>query len=133
MCIRDRQYLSTRVDMDVYNAKYVTEGFKETEGQPWIIQKATGYARTCEKKQIYIQDHELLVGGVGFKPRCGILNPDSASGVIEKELDTISTRPFDPFYMSEDAKKVYLEDCLLYTSPGTGNGWGTCRSAGGTG
>ena len=55
-----QQYLSTRVDMDVYNAKYVTEGFKETEGQPWIIQKATGYARTCEKKQIYIQDHELL-------------------------------------------------------------------------
>ena len=42
-----QQYLSTRVDMDVYNAKYVTEGFKETEGQPWIIQKATGYARTC--------------------------------------------------------------------------------------
>lgn len=109
-----QQYLSTRVDMDVYNAKYVTEGFKETEGQPWIIQKATGYARTCEKKQIYIQDHELLVGGVGFKPRCGILNPDSASGVIEKELDTISTRPFDPFYMSEDAKKVYLEDVKDY-------------------
>ena len=61
-----QQYLNTRVDMDVYNAKYVTEGFKETEGQPWILQKATGYARTCEKKQIYIQDHELLVGGVGF-------------------------------------------------------------------
>ena len=37
-----QQYLSTRVDMDVYNAKYVTEGFKETEGQPWIIQLATG-------------------------------------------------------------------------------------------
>ena len=52
-----QQYLNTRVDMDVYNAKYVTEGFKETEGQPWILQKATGYARTCEKKQIYIQDH----------------------------------------------------------------------------
>ena len=47
-----QQYLNTRVDMDVYNAKYVTEGFKETEGQPWILQKATGYARTCEKKQI---------------------------------------------------------------------------------
>ena len=62
-----QQYLSTRVDMDVYNAKYMTEGFKETEGQPWIIQKATGYARTCEKKQIYIQDHELLVGRRGLQ------------------------------------------------------------------
>ena len=109
-----QQYLSTRVDMDVYNAKYVTEGFKETEGQPWIIQKATGYARTCEKKQIYIQDHELLVGGVGFKPRCGILNPDSAAGVIEKEVDTISNRPFDPFYLSDEGKQVYLNEVKDY-------------------
>ena len=109
-----KQYLETRVDMDVYNAKYVTEGFKDTEGQPWIIQKATGYKYECERKQIYIQDHELLVGGVGFKPRCGILNPDSAAGVIEKEVDTISTRPFDPFYLSDEGKKVYLEDVKEY-------------------
>ena len=27
-----RQYLATRVDMDVYNAKYVTEGFKASPG-----------------------------------------------------------------------------------------------------
>lgn len=54
------------------------------EGQPWIIQRANGYYNVCAKKNIYIQPHELLVGGVGFKPRCGILNPDSASGVIAK-------------------------------------------------
>ena len=29
-----QQYLATRVDMDVYNAKYLTEGFKESEGEP---------------------------------------------------------------------------------------------------
>ncbi len=109
-----KQYLATRVEMDVYNAKYVTEGFRETEGQPWIIQKATGYLNECRKKNIYIQDHELLVGGVGFKPRCGILNPDSACSVIENELDTISTRPFDPFYLSEEGKKVFKEDVADY-------------------
>lgn len=109
-----QQYLNTRVDMDVYNAKYVTEGFKDTEGQPWIIQKATGYKYECERKNIYIQDHELLVGGVGFKPRCGILNPDSACSVIEKELDTISTRPFDPFFLSEEGKQVFQEDVAAY-------------------
>lgn len=104
-----QQYLQTRVDMDVYDAAFFTEGFKEMEGQPWIIQRANGYYNVCAKKNIYIQPHELLVGGVGFKPRCGILNPDSASGVIAKELDTISTRPFDPFYLSEEGKKVYTE------------------------
>ena len=51
---------------------------------------------------------------MGFKPRAGILNPDSASGVIEKEVDTISTRPFDPFYLSEEGKKIYLEEVKDY-------------------
>lgn len=109
-----KQYLDTRVEMDIYNAKYVTEAFKDTEGQPWIIRKATADKYACERKQIYIQDHELLVGGAGFKPRCGILNPDSASSVIENELDTISTRPFDPFYLSEEAKKIYLDEVKEY-------------------
>ena len=109
-----QQYLNTRVEMDVYNAKYLTEGFKETEGQPWIIQKATGYRNQCRKKNIYIQDNELLVGGAGFKPRCGILCADSSCSIIDKELDTISTRKFDPFYLSEEGKRVFKEEVSDY-------------------
>jgi len=109
-----QQYLATRVDMDVYNAKYLTEGFKESEGEPWIIQKATGFKHQCEKKNIFIQDNELLVGGAAFKPRAGILCPDSSCSIIDRELDTISTRPFDPFYLSEEGKKVFKEDVSDY-------------------
>ncbi len=108
------QYLDTRVEMDVYNAKYLTEGFKEAEGQPWEIQKATGYYNQCAKKHIYIQDHELLVGGVGFKPRCGLLCADSSCSIIDRELDTVSTREFDPFYLSEEGKKIFKEDVSEY-------------------
>lgn len=109
-----RQYLSTRVEMDVYNAKYLTEGFKETEGQPWIIQKATGYYHQCSKKNVYILENELLVGGAGFKPRCGILCADSSCSILDRELDTISTRKFDPFYLSEEGKKIFREDVSEY-------------------
>ena len=109
-----KQYLDTRVDMDVYNAKHLTEGFKETEGQPWIIQKATGFLHQCRKKNIYIQDNELLVGGAGFKPRCGILCADSSCSILDRELDTISTRKFDPFYLSEEGKKVFQEEVSDY-------------------
>lgn len=111
--LRER-YLDTRVDMDVYNAKYLTEGFKETEGEPWIIQKATGFLRQCQKKHIYIQDDELLVGGAGFKPRSGILCADSSCSILDRELDTISTRKFDPFYLSEEGKKVFTEEVSDY-------------------
>lgn len=47
-----KRYFETRVDMDVYNAKYLTEGFKESEGQPWIIQKAVGFRNQCLKKNM---------------------------------------------------------------------------------
>ena len=109
-----KQYLDTRVDMDVFNAKYLTEGFKETEGQPWIIQKATGFLHQCLKKNIYILDNELLVGGVGFKPRCGVLCADSSCSILDRELDTISTRKFDPFYLSEEGKKIFKEEVSDY-------------------
>ena len=33
-------YMSHRVEMDILDAYYVTQGFKATEGQPWQIQKA---------------------------------------------------------------------------------------------
>lgn len=108
------QFLDTRVDMDVYNAKYLTEGFREYEGKPWALQKANGFRNQCRKKNIYIQDHELLVGGAGFKPRCGILCADSSCSILDRELDTISTRKFDPFYLSEEGKKVFKEDVSDY-------------------
>lgn len=109
-----KQYLDTRVEMDVYNAKYLTEGFKASEGQPWNIQKATGYLHQCQKKSIYINDNELLVGGVGFKPRAGVLCADSSCSVLDRELDTISTRKFDPFFLSEEGKKIFKEEVSDY-------------------
>lgn len=107
-------YMSHRVEMDILDAYYATQGFKATEGQPWQIQKATAMKTIYENKPIYIQDNELLVGGVGFKPRAGILNPDSACSVIENELDTISTRKYDPFYLSEENKKLFMEEVAPY-------------------
>ena len=32
-----KQYLATRVEMDVYNAKYVTEGFRENAGRRTVM------------------------------------------------------------------------------------------------
>lgn len=79
-----------------------------------ILQKAAGFYNICAKKQIYIQDHELIVGGAGFKTRCGILCPDSANVVLEAELDTISTRPYDPFYLSDECKQIFVEKVSPY-------------------
>ena len=52
-----KNYLSHRVEMDIKDAYYVTQGFKATEGQPWAIQKATAMKMVYENKPIFIQDN----------------------------------------------------------------------------
>ena len=48
------------------------------------------------------------------KPRCGILCADSSCSILDRELDTISTRKFDPFYLNEEGKKIFKEEVSDY-------------------
>lgn len=109
-----KQFLDVRVEMDVENAKLLTEGFIEFEGKPWVLKKANGFLNQCRKKSIFIYDDELLVGCAGSKPRGGVLCADSCWSVLDNELDTISTRPFDPFYLSEEDRRSFLENVKPY-------------------
>ena len=108
------KFLNTRVEMDVENAKLLTEGFREYESMPWVLKKANGFRNQCRKKTIFVQEHELLVGGSGSKPRGGILCADSSWSILDKELETISTRKFDPFYLSEEDKQTFLNEVKPY-------------------
>lgn len=104
------QFLNTRPEMDLEPAKYLTEGFREYEGKPWVLKKANGFLRQCQKVSVFIQDQELLVGSAGSKPRGGVLCADSSWNIVNEELDTISTRAFDPFYLHEEDKKMFLKE-----------------------
>ena len=77
-------YMSHRVEMDILDAYYVTQGFKETEGQPWQIQKATGMKKVYENKPIFIQDNELLVGA-------GTTTSVTSRSSRQTAIDTMST------------------------------------------
>lgn len=84
--------LAVRPEMDLENARLLTEGFQEAEGLPLIQRKAWAFRKQCAEKTIFIQDDELIVGCSGSKVRGGILCADTCWGVLDAELDTISTR-----------------------------------------
>ena len=56
-----------------------------------------------------IQDDELIVGNPCGAPRAGAFSPDISWRWLEEELDTISSRPQDPFYISEEDKRYCRE------------------------
>lgn len=95
--------------MDIENALILTESFKKTEALSKEMRKAVAFKEICEKKSITIWDHELVIGCSGKVTRGGVLCADVCWSVLDKELDTISSRPYDPFFISEEDKQAFKD------------------------
>jgi formate C-acetyltransferase len=101
--------LNTRPEMDLENAVILTKGFQESEGEPLAVQKAYAFQKQCREKSVKIWNDELIVGNSGSKQRGGLLCPDTCWSVLDEELDTISTREYDPFFLTEEDRKKFIE------------------------
>ena len=102
-----QRVLAARPEMDLENAGILTEGFRETEGEPPVVRKAKGFRKQCREKTVKIWDDELIVGSSGSKMRAGILCADTCWSVLNEELETISRRRYDPFYLRAEDKKLF--------------------------
>jgi formate C-acetyltransferase len=95
--------------MDLENAVLLTQSFMRTEGEPLVTRKAKAFAEQCRKKTVTIWEDELIVGCSGKKIRGGLLSADVCWSILDGELDTIGGRPYDPFQVSEQDRKWFLE------------------------
>jgi len=106
--------LQTMPSIDLERAKIVTESFMKTEGDPIVMRHAKAFRALCQRKTIFIQDGELIVGSPGSVIRAGNVAPDTKWQLVGDELDTISTRPQDPFQITEEQKKLMREFITPY-------------------
>lgn len=104
-----QRVLDTYPEVDLENAIILTHGFQESEGEPLVVQKAYAFRKQCMEKTVKIWGEELIVGNAGSKQRGGLLCPDACWTFLDRELDTINTRKYDPFHMKEEDKKDFLE------------------------
>ena len=111
--MKDR-VMDTRPSMDLENAKILTESFQQTEGQPWVLRKAKAFREQCRRKTVSILDDELIVGCSGSRIRGGILCADVCWSILDRELDTISNRTYDPFYLDEENRQIFLDTVKPY-------------------
>ncbi len=106
--------LATKPEMDLENARLLTAGFREAEGEPLVLRKAKAFRKQCLQKTVTIWDDELIVGCSGSKIRGGILCADSCWSVLDRELETISTRKYDPFYLKPEDKAIFEKEIKPY-------------------
>ncbi len=107
-------YLKVRPSISVFRAQAFTQVTKEHMGLPKILLRAKCFRKACETAPLVIQKDELIVGHPCGKPRAGAVSPDIAWRWIRDELDTMASRPQDPFEISEEDKRILREEIFPY-------------------
>jgi formate C-acetyltransferase len=102
--------ITTKPEMDLENALILTRGFRQSQGEPRVVRKAKAFRLQCREKNVRIWDDELIVGCSGSKIRAGILCADTCWSVLNDELDTISGRSYDPFYLREEDRALFEKE-----------------------
>lgn len=107
-------YLNHVPTITTYRARAITKIAKENPGMPKIMLRAKCFRYCCESAPLVIQDHELIVGAPNGAPRAGAFSPDIAWRWMLDEIDTIGNRPQDPFFISEEDKKIMKEELFPF-------------------
>ena len=87
----------------------VTESYKATESLPIIKRRSAAFSHILKNIPIVIREGELVVGSATVAPRGCQVFPEYSYEWLEAELDTVSTRAADPFYISEKTKAELRE------------------------
>lgn len=107
-------YLKQVPTITIHRAKAITEIAKKNPGMPKVILRGKCFKHCCETAPLVIQDNELIVGAPNGAPRAGAFSPDIAWRWMVDEIDTIGNRAQDPFYISEEDKKVMKEELFPF-------------------
>lgn len=100
--------------MTIEQARLITEAYAENEGKPVILKRALALRKALENFEITIGDEELIVGNRTKGVRGGVVFPESGISWIEKEIETLPTRPQDKFNVKEEDKREFREKIVTY-------------------
>ena len=118
-----QRYLDTRdkVVLDLFSIRIRV--MKETVGEPKVTREAKAFAAIVREMPINIYPDELFVGWLFCEPRGSNVQWWQAI-MLERELDTLSTRKITPFLISDEDKRELREELIPY--------WKTHREGGHT-
>ena len=100
--------------VDVERAKYFTESFKETEGQPLPLRWAKALYHIAESIEVYIEEDQLIVGRVGRAGKYGLIYPELDGCFLEQFVHQAKDRKESPFEIEEQDVRIIEEEIAPY-------------------
>lgn len=106
--INEPRYLSLE------QARLITECYKLNEDIPRVLQRAKSLALALEKITIKIDPDELIVGNRTPGVRGGVVFPEAGISWIDKEIETLDSRPQDRFNVRKEDIDTFRYTILPY-------------------
>ncbi len=103
-----------RPKIDVERAKYFTESFKATEGQPLQLRWAKALMHIAQNITVYIDDQQLIVGRAGAQGRYGIVFPELDGDFLGLAIEQLPQRVESPFNIDPDDAQIIINDVAPY-------------------
>jgi len=95
-------------------ARLVTEAYRLHPGEPRIVQRAIAFAHSLRNIPITVGPDELIVGNRTPTPRAGVVFPEAAVNWIDREIESLPTRPQDPFEITAAQVREFREEILPF-------------------
>lgn len=96
--------------MSLEQAHLITEVYRSNPDLPVIMKRALSLRSALENMEIGISDEELIVGNRTKGVRSGVVFPESGISWIDKELETLPTRPQDKFNVHPQDRIEFREN-----------------------
>lgn len=100
--------------IDIERAKFFTESFKETEGEPLILRWSKALLHYAKNSTVYIDDNSLIVGRSGYKGRYGILYPELDGDFLDEAIKSLPQRVTSPFDISDEDAQIVINEISPY-------------------
>ncbi|AFL98832.1 MULTISPECIES: glycyl radical protein [Desulfitobacterium] len=107
-------FQNLRPKIDVERAKYFTESFKVTEGQPLQLRWAKALMHIAQNMTVYIDGDQLIVGRAGCQGRYGIVFPELDGDFLGLAIEQLPQRVESPFDIDPDDAQVIIKDVAPY-------------------
>ena len=104
-----RESVEAKQYVCVQRARYLTEAYKEHVDQPMIKRRAYALKNVLNKIDLFIENNQLLAGNHAATLRAASIFPEYCVDWIFEEIDQLSERPGDRFYVSSEVREELLD------------------------
>lgn len=109
-----QEYIDSKPSISCLRAALWTESHKQTEGESTPVRRGKAFAHACAELPVTIFPGELIVGASGEFRRSAILTPEFSWTWVDREMDSFSSRPQDPYEMTGEQREFARTELWPY-------------------